>query len=61
MMLNNVGFKPAPKWLTDMKGQVGRKAYWRGVGYYDITGIRDGGYLLGKGKIRVEPEQVKVL
>jgi len=61
MQILNVGFKPAPEWLVEMRGQVGRAAYWRGVGRYIITGVRDGGYELGRGKVRVEREDVVVL
>lgn len=57
----NVGFKPAPQWLVDMRGQIGRKAYWRGVGYYEITGVCGDRYKLGKCKVTVHKDDVKVL
>lgn len=61
MFIANVRRKLAPEWLVNMKGQIGRKAYWRGVGYYEITGVVGDRYKLGKGKITVHKDDVRVL
>ena len=45
MEISNVLF------LRQPKGQIGRKAYWRG-GYYIVTGTRNGGYLLATVSLR---------
>lgn len=65
MFIANVGQKLAPEWLVNMKGQIGRKAYWK-QGFYEVTGVRNGCYLLAQSRmspfhVAALPEEVKVL
>ena len=63
MFIRNVRkefIEPAPEWLTNMRGQIGRNAYWR-QGHYVITGVRNGCYLLGRLGVPALKDDVKVL